>query len=98
MKSVNVAELKNRLSHYIRQVRRGQPLLVMSRDRVVARLEPAGDFALKGGADAEWLTRLELQGIVRRGVGRIDVALLRRRPAVSADVVDALIEERRGGR
>ena len=42
MKAVNVAELKNRLSHYLRIVRGGEPILVRDRDRVIARLEPAG--------------------------------------------------------
>lgn len=66
MKSVNVAELRNRLSHYLRLVRRGQVLLIKDRDRVVARIEPAGAAdAAEGGDDAR-LASLEQRGIIRR--------------------------------
>jgi antitoxin (DNA-binding transcriptional repressor) of toxin-antitoxin stability system len=40
MKRVGVAELKARLSEHLRYVRRGRPLLVLDRDRAVARLLP----------------------------------------------------------
>lgn len=37
---VRVAELKARLSEYLRRVRRGQRITVLDRDTPVARLEP----------------------------------------------------------
>lgn len=37
---VRVAELKSRLSEYLRRVRRGQPITVLDRDTPIARLEP----------------------------------------------------------
>jgi prevent-host-death family protein len=40
MKSVNIAELKARLSEYLRQVRRGATYTVMDRETPVARLVP----------------------------------------------------------
>lgn len=40
--TVRIAELKSRLSEYIRRVRRGQPITVLDRDTPVARLEPVG--------------------------------------------------------
>lgn len=40
MTKVGTAELKNRLSHYLREVRQGQTILVMDRNEPVARLEP----------------------------------------------------------
>jgi antitoxin (DNA-binding transcriptional repressor) of toxin-antitoxin stability system len=98
MNAVNVAELRNRLSHYLRLVRKGARFLVRDRDRVVARLEPAGDEAGMAGDDAERLAALEAEGLLRRGRGRITAALLARRPRVEADVVAALLEERREGR
>src|SRR5712691_8032935 len=94
MKAVNVAELKNRLSHYLRLVRQGQPILVRDRDRVIARIEPAGGADAMVGDDAERLAALERQGIVRRGHGRVTAELLARRPRVKADVVGALLRER----
>lgn len=37
---VRIAELKSRLSEYVRRVRRGQTITVLDRDTPVARLEP----------------------------------------------------------
>ena len=39
-KTVKVAELKARLSEYLRGVRRGQPVIVCDRDTPIARLVP----------------------------------------------------------
>ena len=95
MKAVNVAELKNRLSHYLQLVRRGESILVRDRDRVIARIDPAG----AGAADGEKrLADLELRGVIRRGEGRLDAKLLARRPKVKADVVRALLAEREESR
>lgn len=96
MKSVNVAELKNRLSHYLRLVRRGEAILVRDREQVIARLEPAGDEGASG-TDAERLAALERKGAIRRARGRIEPKLLARRPRVKADVVAALLKEREEG-
>jgi antitoxin (DNA-binding transcriptional repressor) of toxin-antitoxin stability system len=93
MKSVNVAELKNRLSHYLRLVRRGEAILVRDREQVIARLEPAGAEAA-GGTDDERLASLERKGAIRRRRGPIEPELLERRPRVKADVVAALLKER----
>lgn len=98
MKAVNVAELKNRLSHYLRLVRKGQSLLVRDRQQVIARIEPAGDVGRRGGADVDWLARLEQGGVIRRGRGGWTAELLAHRPRADADVVSALLEERDSGR
>jgi antitoxin (DNA-binding transcriptional repressor) of toxin-antitoxin stability system len=100
MRAVNVAELKNRLSHYLRIVRRGQPILVRDRDRVIARIEPAGgpEPTASQGEEAARLADLEARGVIRRGRGRITADLLARRPRVEADVVGAVLREREEGR
>lgn len=98
MAVVKVSELKNRLSHYLRLVRRGESVLVSDRDQVIARIEPAGDLAFAGTDDAGWLDDLERRGIVRRSVGKLPRGWLDRRPDVKVDVVGALLEERREGR
>jgi len=98
MKRVNVAELKNRLSHYLRLVRKGESLLVRDREHVIARIDPAGVDDQSAGTDAEWLARLEQQGIVKRARGRWTADLLAQRPRVEVDVVAALLEERDEGR
>ena len=45
MKAVGLRELKNRLSEYIRDVRRGESVLVTDRGEVVAELGPPGQRA-----------------------------------------------------
>lgn len=40
MKTVTVADLRNNLSRYLREVRRGERFTVLSRDVPVARLTP----------------------------------------------------------
>ena len=98
MKTVKIAELKNRLSYYLRCVQRGESILVSDRDRVVARIDRVGTHTPPPGSDAEWLERLERRGVVRRGDGKLSRHWLARRPAVGADVVAALLRERDEGR
>lgn len=95
MKSVKIAELKNRLSYYLRRVQRGESILVCDRDRVIARIERVGSQgAPPSGGDAEWLDRLERRGVIRRGRGTITSEWIFQRPVVGADVVAAVIRER----
>ena len=98
MKSANVAELRNHLSRYLGMVRRGESVLIRDRDRVIARIEPAGSNAAAADDDARRLEALELRGILRRGKGRISKALLLRRVKIDADVVQAVLQEREEGR
>jgi prevent-host-death family protein len=47
MQSVNVAELKNHLSHYLRRVQQGDEITIKERNRVIARIvlaAPAADY------------------------------------------------------
>jgi antitoxin (DNA-binding transcriptional repressor) of toxin-antitoxin stability system len=97
MKSVNVAELKNRLGHYLRMVRRGEALLVRDRSQVIARIEPAGSGD-RPGSDEEWIADLERRGIVRRGRRKIDPSLLAGRPKARGSIVEAVLRDRAEGR
>jgi antitoxin (DNA-binding transcriptional repressor) of toxin-antitoxin stability system len=94
VKSVKLAELKNRPSHHLRLVQRGEPILVCDRDRAIARIERVEEARVPRGDDAEWLER---RGVIRRGTGVLDHAWVSRRPAVRADVVAALLGERDEG-
>jgi prevent-host-death family protein len=98
MSVVKISELKNRLSYYLRQVRSGESVLVSDRNRVIARIDPAGDMLPEAISDGQWLDDLEQRGIIRRGAGRLPRGWLGRRPKVKADVVGAILEERREGR
>ena len=97
-KIVKIAELKNRLSHYLRRVQQGESILVADRDRVVARIERVAADAALPTSDAEWLQRLERRGIVRRGSGKLSRRWIAARPRVRADVVAAVLREREEGR
>ena len=98
MKAVKIAELKNRLSYYLRRVQRGESILVCDRERVIARIDRVDAHAPVPERDAEWLERLERRGVIRRGTGKLSNEWLARRPAVGADVVAALLREREEGR
>ena len=96
---VKISELKNRLSHYLSRVRRGESILILDRDRVIARIEPAGSGRGESLEDSAWLEDLERCGVVRRGTGRrLPRAWLARRPELKADVVRVLLDEREEGR
>jgi len=87
MKPVRIAELKARLSEYLRQVRRGNPLLVMDRETPVARImpyDPGSDVLVirRPAPDAPALQDVVIPPRIR----------LRR------DAVQLLLEERRAGR
>src|SRR5437773_12083104 len=85
--TVKIAELKNRLSHYLRRVQRGESILACDRDRVIARIERAGTHSPVPGDDAEWLDRLAPRGVVRRGSGTLSSKWSNGQPLVSAAVV-----------
>ncbi len=70
MKSVNIAELKNRLSLYLNRVRAGGEIVVRDRDRPVARIVP---FRGPEAQDAR-LTTLAARGLIRLGEGPLDAA------------------------
>ena len=67
---VRIAELKNRLSYYLRRVQLGESILVCDRDRVIARIERVGAHGPVTESDAEWLDRLERRGVIRRGTAK----------------------------
>jgi prevent-host-death family protein len=96
MVRTNVSDLKNRLSHYLRFVRKGESILVYDREQPIARIEPVGDSI---AAEPEaWISELERRGVVRPPETKLPRNWLRSRVNVRADVLGALIEERRTGR
>jgi len=95
MKKAKIAELKNSLSRYLDHVREGGQVLVMDRDRPVARIVPV-ESASEGADDR--LARLERRGLVRKGTGGVPTWLGRRRPArVKGGVLGDLLADRREG-
>lgn len=96
-RTVNVAELKDGLSQYLRLVQQGETILIRSRDRIVARLEAAHGPSRDEDDDEAWKSRLEAKGIIRRGKGPITTKLLGEPLNVDADLGGAVREEREEG-
>jgi len=97
MKAVGLRELKNRLSEYVRQVRRGEGVLVTDRGEVVAELAPPG-HAVAEGTMPPGLAALARQGLVTLGAANnpdVYPALSR---ALSPGRAAQLLDEERGGR
>lgn len=68
MKSVNIAELKNRLSVYLNDVKAGEEILIRDRHKPVARIVP---ITRSRGEDEELLA-LAAQGKLRLGEGVLE--------------------------
>jgi prevent-host-death family protein len=87
MMKVGVAELKSRLSEYLRRVRRGRSVIVLDRSTPVARLVPYEDEA------ASLRVRAPLPGAPKPKDVELPPPI-----RVEADVVALLLEERQGTR
>jgi prevent-host-death family protein len=95
MRTVNIAELKARLSAHIRRVKAGEEVLVCDRNKPVARIIPCG---LEDYSEQE-------QRLIARGV--LTPPVRKRRPSASwpkpagnipDGVMDRIWEEEREGR
>ncbi len=98
MKYAKIGQLRDGLSRYIDHVREGNEVLVLDRERPVARLVPAGGAPPAPGGDDERLLDLERRGLVRRGKGRFPAALREGAPAKTrGSVLADLRSERESG-
>lgn len=68
VKTVNIRALKDRLSSFLRDVQRGDVLLVSDRGRVVAEIRTPTFSEPALSRLEERLTRLVEQGLLRRGL------------------------------
>jgi antitoxin (DNA-binding transcriptional repressor) of toxin-antitoxin stability system len=66
MKTVGIRELKNRLSEYLRAVRRGESVLVTDRGEVVAEFSPPRNGAIEPRVPAALLA-MSKKGLVTLG-------------------------------
>lgn len=96
MKTAAITELKAKLSQYIDQVKAGAEVLITDRGRPVARLVPIST----AGRPREFLRRMEKQGILRLGSGKLPKGFwsLKRPPDPQNLVRQALLDEREQGR
>jgi prevent-host-death family protein len=97
MKKAMISEAKNNLSRLIDAVKRGESVLILDRNRPVARLEPVGAEGEPGR-----IADLVKSGVIATPRRKLDMAaFLDRamvRPTGGASAVRALVEERRGTR
>lgn len=94
MKAVGIRELKARLSHYLREVQRGEVVLVTDRGRVVAELRTPGGVPDQSETDLGW-QRLAASGGLRVGEPH-RAALYRTSPIKSRPgTARALLDEER---
>ena len=92
MRRVAVTELKNRLSHYLRLVKRGIAIEVVERSVPIARIEAVPLGKADVGAH---LRRLERDGLILPPRQRPRRGLLKGKPVpCQADAVAILIEQR----
>lgn len=94
MKTVQLSEVKDRLSAYVEMVRHGERVRILVRGRPAADLVPVEPDL----DDEEWLVELERRGVIRRGTGRFDPSLLEPGPKVPGSPSEDLIRERRRSR
>jgi len=99
MKRASITETKNQLSALIDAVRHGETVLILDRNRPVARLE---SVVTADAQDAEGrLARLERSGVLRRARRRLSKSFLSGplpKPRKGTSILDALLAERRDGR
>ena len=98
MKRARVADLKNNLSRYLDHVRAGGTVIVLHRDRPVAKIVPMVTGAGPEDDEAR-IASLERHGLARRGTGGMRQWLKAHRPVKvgGRSLVQGLLEERRGG-
>lgn len=94
MKKASISELKNQLSAYLQRVRAGQTVIVYDRDRPIARIDRVADED-----DDDRIAELRRAGIVTPPCEPLPLEMLRTPlPPAGRSVLDALLEEREGGR
>jgi antitoxin (DNA-binding transcriptional repressor) of toxin-antitoxin stability system len=92
VKTTNIRALKDRLSAFLRDVQRGDVILVTDRGRLVAEIRPPSVEAPVPGAASTKLGRLANEGVIKLGLpNRADAY---RRAGVS--LPDRVIEEALG--
>jgi prevent-host-death family protein len=86
MRTVRIAELKARLSEYLRAVRRGETIAVLDRETAIAQIVPIRE---RGAVRVRKPAR---------GAPRLNRVPLPKPLETSVDIVQLLLEERQGHR
>jgi prevent-host-death family protein len=97
MKHVGIRELKNRLSHYVRQARAGQEILVTDRGEGVAELVPP-QRRRRGSELRQRLSELARRGLATVGAPHDPGLYPRFRRIAPRGTARRLLDEERDGR
>jgi prevent-host-death family protein len=89
MKAVRIADLKARLSEYLRAVRRGESIAVFDRDTPIAQIVPVRDRAA---------LRIRKPAAGAPPPGQIPAARRLNLKKLQIDIVELLLEERQSHR
>jgi prevent-host-death family protein len=93
MRSANIAELRDRLTQYLREVRAGEEIIVRDRKRPIAKIVPLTVDEDEGEA------ALVAAGLLRKAQRPLPAAFWRsRRPALTARRAAAAVTEDRADR
>lgn len=92
MRSANIAELRNRLTQYLREVRAGEEIIVRDRQRPIAKIVP---LTVDDDADAQ----LVAAGLMRKAQRALPAAFWRtRRAAVTVEAAAGAVSQDRTDR
>ena len=91
MRSTNIADLRNRLTQYLREVRAGEEIIVRDRQRPIAKIVPfTADEQEDDDAD------LVAAGLIRKGTGKLPASFWKTRgPRVPLDVAVSAVSRDR---
>jgi prevent-host-death family protein len=93
MRSANIAELRDRLTHYLREVRAGEEIIVRDRQRPIAKIVP---LTVDDDADD---AALVAAGLMRKAQRPLPAAFWRtKRAAVTVRAAAAAVTEDRSDR
>ena len=97
MKSAGVAELKARLSGYLRHVKGGHEVLITKRGLPVAKIIPLDASELRGERRLR-LAKAGLLQLARKPLPRSVLSPPRGDPSIGTEVLSHLLEQREDGR
>jgi len=87
MRSTNIADLRNRLTQYLQEVRAGEEIVVRDRHRPIAKIVP---FTVDGDDTDD--AALIAAGLMRKGSGRIAPSFwTAQRPSVTPEQAVAAV-------
>ena len=99
MNKANISYTRNHLSEVLSRVREGEAILIMDRQKPVARLEPVAGPSVSG---VPWQADLVRRGLIRSARKRLVPDVLAALPLPTArsggDILNTLLAEREEGR